>query len=42
MSMKKHWERRAADFKRQNKKNKQIIKRMQKSIAEFKGIVWDN
>ena len=25
-----------------NKKNKQIIKRMQKSIAEFKGLVWDN
>tara|TARA_R100001480_G_scaffold84653_1_gene92722 strand:+ start:331 stop:459 length:129 start_codon:yes stop_codon:yes gene_type:complete len=42
MSMKKYWERRVADFERQNKKNKQIIKRMQKSIAEFKGTVWDN
>jgi len=42
MSMKKYWERRVADFERQNKKNKQIIKRMQKSIAGFKGIVWDN
>jgi len=38
----KYWERRVADFKRQNKKNKQTIKRMQKSIAEFRKIVWDN